>query len=240
MNILDICIILVVLLGAYSGYKKGAIKGLVQTAGLIAIVIVAYQFKGLLGNLLVKVMPFFNFSGGLYSLSALMYHGIAFFVIFILLYCILNILLNLSGFIDFLSQTSVMYELPSKIAGAIIGAIESIIFVFAFSFTVLQVGPVQHNVMESTIARRVVERTPIVNVVFSPSIAAAERIYDHVKNYEVPENVDDETLRNVILEGNLSIIRELIGFQIVPASAIQETITSGKMGIDRNTIVASA
>lgn len=241
MNILDICIIILVLAGGFLGYKKGAIKGLIQTVGLIAIAIVAYQFKGMLGDLLVRFMPFFNLGGqGIYALNVLMYHGIAFIVIFILLYCLLNILLNLSGFVDFLIKQSVIYEEASKISGIVIGAIESIVFIFVLLVGILHIGPLQHNVTESAIARKIVYGTPIINVVFAQSTVGARNIYLHNKEYVVPENVTEQELRDIQLEANLSVIRELIGYQISSANAIQKAIDDGRMRIDRNTIVASS
>ena len=56
MGIVDICAIGIIILGALVGFKKGAIKSLVQLVGLVSIVVVAYQFKGILGNFFIKFM----------------------------------------------------------------------------------------------------------------------------------------------------------------------------------------
>ncbi|MBQ6841021.1 MAG: CvpA family protein [Bacilli bacterium] len=232
MGIVDIGAIVIILLGALIGFKKGAIKSLVQLIGLVAIVIVAYQFKGLLGNFFIKYLPFFNFGGALnelYAINILVYQGIAFVVIFVLLYCILNILINLSGILDLLVKMTIILELPSKIIGAILGAVEAIVFVFILAFALLQFGHTQKLVMESQYVLKIVERTPVVNEVFAKTIVASEEIYHSVKANQENGNM---------VEANLSIIRSLIKYGIVDAPVVQEAIDNGKLRME-NVVVAS-
>lgn len=232
MGIVDICAIGIIILGALIGFKKGAIKSLVQLIGLVAIVIVAYQFKGMLGNLFIKFLPFFNFGGALnelYAINILVYQGIAFVVIFVLLYCILNILINLSGILDLLVKMTIILELPSKIIGAILGAIEALVFVFILCFTLLQFGQTQKFIMESKYAIKIVERTPVVNEVFAKTIVASEEIYDAVKNHKESGNM---------VEANLEIIRSLIKYGVVDAQTVQQAIDDGKLRME-NVVVAS-
>ena len=233
MNVVDICSIVIIILGALAGFKKGAIKGLIQLIGLIAIVIVSYQFKGYFANIMIKYLPFFNFSGplkDLYAINFLIYEGIAFVVIFILLYCVLNILINLSGIIDLLIKMTIILEIPSKIIGIVIGAIESLMFVFVIAFALLQVGPTQKYIMESNFTRKIVERTPIVNSVFAQGIVASEEIYNTIKESQDAENKT---------EANLNIIRSLVRFGVVDARDIQIAINANKLPGLSNVVVAS-
>ena len=233
MNVVDICSIVIIILGALAGFKKGAIKGLIQLIGLIAIVIVSYQFKGYFANIMIKYLPFFNFSGplkDLYVINFLIYEGIAFVVIFILLYCVLNILINLSGIIDLLIKMTIILEIPSKIIGIVIGAIESLMFVFVIAFALLQVGPTQKYIMESNFTRKIVERTPIVNSVFAQGIVASEEIYNTIKESQDAENKT---------EANLNIIRSLVRFGVVDARDIQIAINANKLPGLSNVVVAS-
>ncbi|MBE6156026.1 MAG: CvpA family protein [Firmicutes bacterium] len=232
MGIVDICAIGIIILGTLIGLKKGAIKSFVQLVGMVAIVIVAYQFKGYLGDLLIKIMPFFNFGGAfneLYSLNLLLYQGIAFAIIFILLYCILNILINLSGILDLLVKLTIVLELPSKIIGAILGAVEALVFVFVGAFVLLQNPATQKHVMESKFTIKIVQRTPVVYDVFRKAISASEEIYEQVKMHQENGNM---------LEANLEIIRSLVKYDIVKAEVVQGAINSGKMRMP-NVVVAS-
>ena len=232
MGIVDICAIGIIILGALIGFKKGAIKSLVQLIGLVAIVIVAYQFKGYLGNFFIKVLPFFNFGGvlnELYSLNILLYQGIAFVIIFILLYCILNILINLSGFLDILVKLTIVLELPSKIIGAVLGAVEAIVFVFVLAFTMLQFGQTQKYIMESKYTLAIVEKTPVVQDVFKNTIAASQDIYKSVMEHQESGNT---------LEANLEIVRAVIRYNIASAEMVQEAIDNGKLRMP-NVVVAA-
>ena len=232
MAIVDIVAILALLLGAFLGYKKGAISSLVHLIGLLAIVIVAYQFKDKLADIFIEYLPFFNFGGNLkdlYALNFLLYEGVAFIVMFVLLYCLLNILLNLSGFIDLLLKVTIIFDLPSKIVGAILGAVQAIIYIFVISFTLLTIGQTQGVVMDSTISRGIVERTPIVNMVFRTGIGATENIYFSVEEYKPEEEQ--------MIDVNLEIITFLMKYKVVSCDLINECINNGKLQME-NVVVA--
>lgn len=226
MKIVDIIAIVIIALGALAGFKRGAIKSLVQLVGIVAIVIVAYQFKGILGNIFIKYLPFFNFGGvlsELYSINILIYQGIAFVIMFVLLYCVLNILINLSGILDLLIKLTVILELPSKIIGTVLGAVESLVFVFVLGFTLLQIAPTQKYVMESKILLPIVEKTPVVRDVFYRANAAAADTYRTVQKYQESGNS---------LEANLEILRTLVVSGAVKANVVQECIDNGKLHMD--------
>lgn len=236
MTVVDIIALVLIILGALLGFKKGAIKSLVQLIGLVAITIVAYQFKDNIGNLLIKHLPFINWGGTvneLYSLNLLFYQSIAFIVVFILLYCLLNILIDLSGIIELFLKLTIILEIPSKILGAILGAVESIVFVFVLGTCLLSFNQTQRFVMESKITRPIVERTPIVNMIFRTVIGASENIYNTVQEYREAE--DKEAIK---METNLEIIRHLIKYEIVDAKLVQECINNGKLHME-NVVVAS-
>lgn len=236
MTVVDIIALILIILGALLGFKKGAIKSLVQLIGLIAITIVAFQFKDNIGNLLIKHLPFINWGGtvdGLYSLNLLFYQSIAFIVVFVLLYCLLNILIDLSGIVEFLLKLTIILEIPSKILGAILGAVESLVFVFILGTCLLTFNQTQKYVMESKITIKIVERTPIVNMIFRTAIGASENIYKTVEDYRKADN--KEAIR---METNLEIIRHLIKYEIVDAGLVQECINNGKLHMD-NVVVAS-
>ncbi len=232
MTVVDIIAIIIIILGALFGFKKGAIKGLIQLVGLVAIVIVAYQFKDTIGNLLIKHLPFFNFGGkvnDLYALNLLVYQGIAFLVVFILLYCLLNILIDISGIVEFLLKITIIFEIPSKVIGAVLGAVEAIFFVFILGVAMLQFSQTSKYVMESKMVKPIVEKTPIVNMVFRTGIGAAENIYEEIDNYQ--ETKDSK-------ETNIAIIRILVKYDIVKATLVQECIDNGKLHLE-NVVVAS-
>ena len=77
MNILDIIIVLILIMCAIVGFKRGAIKEIVSLVGIILVFVISFSLKGVLGNLLCKFLPFFDFAGsieGLTVLNILLYH----------------------------------------------------------------------------------------------------------------------------------------------------------------------
>ena len=232
MSIVDIIALVLIIIGAISGFRKGAIKQIISLVGFVAIVIVAYQFKGLLGNYLIRIMPFFNFGGilkDLYAMNILFYEGISFVVIFILLYCILNILINISGIFDLIVKFTIIFELPSKILGAVFGAIDALVLVFVLAFLGLQFNYTQKYVNESDFAISVVEKMPVLNVVFGKTSVASREVYRVINEHQEDE---DKT------EANLEIVRILIRYDIVDAQTVQQAINDGKLNLE-NVVVAS-
>lgn len=226
MKISEIVIIIIILLGALIGFKKGAIKEIFELVGTISIIIIAYLLKGYLASLLIKLLPFFNFKGyvGLYSINFLIYDVISFIIIFVLLYCILNILINLAGFIDKLINLSVIFALPSKIIGLVLGMVNALVFIFLLCYIAMQIPHTQKYVMESKVSTSILERTPIVNVVCSKGILVGEDVYNKLSNYSFKEE-DTQDM-------NLQIATSVAKYGLVDKTLIQEVINKGKLNLE--------
>lgn len=233
MKIIDIIALLFILLGGFIGYKRGAVKGLVQFICLLAISIVANQFKGYLTTILVKNLPYFNFAGrlvNLQSVNVFLYDAFSFLIIFIVLYCVLNILLTISGLLEILDKASFILELPSKVVGVILGILESIIFVFVAGVFFLEVPQTQTWIVGSSVVQPIVERTPIVNVIFRYTIASSEKVELRI---EQAQNEEDKQ------NANVDILSYCVGYKIVDASIIQEAIDNNKLPLPNVTITGA-
>ncbi|MGN1379137.1 MAG: CvpA family protein [Bacilli bacterium] len=226
MKIIEIAILIIILLGALMGFQKGAIKGIFELVGTVSIIIIAYLLKGYLTTVLIKYLPFFNFKGyvGLYSINFMIYDVISFIIIFVLLYCILNILINLAGFIDKLINLSVIFALPSKIIGLVFGMVNALIFVFLLCYIAMQIPHTQKYVMESSVSTKILERTPIVNVVCSKGILVGEDVYNKLSTY----SFNEEDIQNM----NLQIATSVAKYGLVDKKFIQEAINAGKLNLD--------
>ena len=92
MNILDIIIIVLIIIGALLGFVNGGIKTFVSAIGFIVVATISFMLKDIVAEVLFKICPFFNFFGvikGVTSINILLYEVIAFIVIFGILYGIL-------------------------------------------------------------------------------------------------------------------------------------------------------
>ena len=101
INIVDIIIVLIALLGGIIGFKNGAIKEGVHLVGIILTAIIAFVFKDSLMVVLYENLPFYNFFGiinGITAINILFYQLISFLIIFSILISSVNkLILNLTA-----------------------------------------------------------------------------------------------------------------------------------------------
>lgn len=220
-TIVDIILVVFLVLGTYAGTRKGLIKTAIGFVGLVAIIILSYSLKTPLANFLIDTLPFFEFAGGLTSLNILIYNIISFVVVFILLYCILNIVLALTGFIDTLLKFTVIWIIPSKIGGAILGFLEAWLFVFLAVFILSQFSFANSLINESKVSDIILNHTPVIGSYLGNASKAAQDIYTEIEKNEG----DNKTL-------NLTILQIQINYGLITKEKAQELMDIGKMGID--------
>ena len=86
MNVVDVIIIALLILGGVAGFKAGVIKKLTDFIGMFVVIILAFYLKNYISVIMYENLPFFNFFGlinGIDALNILLYEVIAFLVIFI-------------------------------------------------------------------------------------------------------------------------------------------------------------
>ncbi len=227
--VLDIILVILIILGVYLGVKKGLIKGVVSLIGLIAIIIISYSLRIPLANFLIDKLPFFKFGGalaGLTSLNILVYNLIAFVVIFVVLYCILNVIISITGFIDTLLKFTVVWVIPSKIGGGIVGFLETWLFLFLILFVLVQINFTSGMVQKSKIADIMLNHTPLIGDFLGGATRAAKEIYTKIDEYK--GRTDD----NKTTELNLYILQTEINYGLVSKDKAQELMDIGKIGLD--------
>ncbi len=225
-TVVDILIIIFILLGTYVGFKKGLIKTLVNFIGLVAIIIISYSLRYYLAEFLIEKLPFFNYVGfeGLTSINILIYNVISFIVIFILLYCVLNIIIAVTGFIDTLLKFTVIWVIPSKIGGAILGFLESWAFVFIVLFVLGSFNLTANLIGDSKTSNFILDHTPILGNYLYGATNAARDIYNEVKDY-------DKENKTEVREMNLYILQTEISYGLITREKAQELVDTGKIEV---------
>lgn len=224
MNILDIVIVLILIMSAIIGFKRGAIKEIVSLVGIIIVFIVAFAFKGVLGNVLCKWLPFFNFAGnleGVTVLNILLYQLIAFLIIYSLLFSIYMIVMKISGVVQKLVHMTVILWLPSKIIGAVVAFITGYVMVFVVLLALLI--PLKDTDMfkESKFANYVVYDTPIL-------AGSAENISCSINEvYTLGEDLSKGDISNN--EANLETMDILLKYKIVSPKTAKELVALDKL-----------
>lgn len=232
INILDIAIILILIMSAIVGFKRGAIKEIVSLVGIIIVFIVAFSFKGVLGNVLCKWLPFFYFAGnleGVTVLNILLYQLIAFLIIYSLLFSVYMIVMKISGVVQKLVHMTVILWLPSKIIGAVVAFITGYVMVFVVLLALLI--PLKDTDMfkESKFANYIVYDTPILagsadNI--SRSINEVYTLGEELSKGDISKN-----------EANLETMDILLKYKIVSPKTARQLIVLDKLdgisGLDR-------
>ncbi len=221
-TVVDILIIIFIALGTWAGWKRGLIKSLVNLVGLVAIVVISYSLRIPLANFLIDKLPFFPIDG-LASLSILIYNVISFIFIFIMLYCVLNIVLAVTGFIDTLLKFTVIWILPSKIGGAIIGFMESWVFVFLVIFVLSSFSLTASFVSPSKVSNFILDKTPILGNYLGGLSNSARDIYEIVEDMK-DSNKDTKSV-------DFDILMTLINYNVITPEKAQELVDTGKLEI---------
>lgn len=166
MNIFDSIIILFILMFGVTGFKHGVIKEGVFTLGTIIVYVLSFLFKGIVGNTLCRILPFFNFAGnikGLVTLNIIIYQLIGFISLFSLLMLIFHIVMFFTKILQKVVDFTIILTLPSKLGGAIIGLLKG--YVIAFVVLLVLMLPLKDNFLysQSKLASFIVNKTPIIS-----------------------------------------------------------------------------
>ena len=232
MNILDIAIVLVLIMSAIIGFKRGAIKEVVSLVGIIIVFILAFSLKGVLGNVLCKWLPFFNFAGnleGVTVLNILLYQLIAFLIIYSLLFSVYMIVVKISGIVQKIVHMTVILWLPSKVIGAVVAFITGYVMVFVVLLALLIPLKDTDIFKNSKFANYIVYDTPILassSANISTSINEIYELGEDLSKGDISKN-----------EANVKTMDILLKYKVVSAETARELVVLDKLddisGLDK-------
>lgn len=224
MNIIDIIILIILMTFAVVGWKQGIIKEGVTVIGLIAVFFIAFTFKEEIGNYFCKFFPFIKFKGaltGLVSLNVLIYQMIGFIIIFGVLCGLYQIILTCSGILQKIVNWTIVFTIPSKIGGAIIGLFQGFIIIFIFFLIALYPLNEYKIISESKIPSAIIYKTPILSKYTADISNTINEVYDLInsfRNKKISTN-----------DANLKIIDTMIKYKIVSKKTIEQLIVLEKL-----------
>ncbi len=223
MNIVDILIIVFILLGAFIGFRDGFTKALVNAVGVIVVVVIAYFLKNPLSELLMSFMPFFSF-GGITSLNIVLYEVLAFILVFSVLMIVLKIVAVTTGIFEKFLKFTIILGIPSKILGAVVGAIKNYILVF-FALYILSLPTFAswEFISNSTYREPILSKTPLLSMVAEQTLSVFDDFASLKDKYEDSDNTN---------EFNLETIDIFLKYKVVTPKAVNGLIDSGKLNID--------
>lgn len=224
ISILDIALILILFMFAVGGFRKGAIKEAVSLVGIVAVFVIAFLFKGVLGNLLCKFLPFFDFTGnleGVTVLNILLYQLVAFIIIYSLLFSVYVIVVKISSGIQKLVNMTIVLWIPSKIIGALIAFVTGYIVIFAVLLVLLIPLKDSNLFKDSKVANYIVYDSPILSSSSESISNSINEIYD----------LSEELSRGKIdkNEANLQTMDILLKYKIVNPKTAKQLVALDKL-----------
>ncbi len=220
--LIDIIIILIVALETYSGYKKGFLESSIKLLGFIGAFVGAYILKSPLSILMYTHLPFFKFEGlfrGMSSLNIVIYEIIAFIVTFILLRIIIKLVAKVLGLVERLLSFIFFIGVPSKILGAFVGFVKSIIILY-FAIFVFKFGCNFMNISVGESLADDIVNIPVLKNVFGNVLNSVDEITAMAREYEDTKDKD---------EFNNKAMDILLKYNVISKDNLQILIDNGKI-----------
>ena len=230
MNVVDVIIIALLILGGVAGFKAGVIKKLTDFIGMFVVIILAFYLKNYISVIMYENLPFFNFFGlinGIDALNILLYEVIAFLVIFIALLFVLKVILMLTGLVEKILKATVILSIPSKLLGIVVGVIE--MYVYLFLILVIVSLPIFDSsfLKNSKMNNFILNNTPVLSSVSEEIIDIYGDVYNIIDNRK---NKTNEQL-------NEEILRVLIDKKVVTKESAKKLVDRNKVHINDKSIV---
>lgn len=230
MNVVDVIIIALLILGGVAGFKAGVIKKLTDFIGMFVVIILAFYLKNYISVIMYENLPFFNFFGlinGIDALNILLYEVVAFLVIFIALLFVLKVVLMLTGLVEKILKATVILSIPSKLLGIVVGVIE--MYVYLFLILLIVSLPIFDSsfLKDSKMNNFILNNTPVLSGVSEEIIDIYGDVYNIIDNRK---NKTNEQL-------NEEILKVLIDKKVVTKESAKKLVDKNKIHINDKSIV---
>lgn len=190
MNIVDIVIVAFLASGAVLGFVRGFFKQTVMFAGTILAIVLSFILKNPLSMILYENLPFFKFAG-VTALNIILYEALAFIICLAVLTTTLSLIIKISNIIEKLLDITIVFALPSKILGMVVGLLQSlvILYVAIYILTIPVFNMPFFN--ESKYAKIILDKTPIMSKVTDDAVKTFNEIATFTKKEINISDIDD-------------------------------------------------
>lgn len=225
MNIVDVVIILVLLMGAVIGFKRGLTGSLLNFLGFIIVIAAAYLLKNPVSALMYKFLPFFSFGGvikGVTVLNIALYELIAFLLVASLLMAILKLVIFASSLFEKLLAFTIILGIPSKLLGMVIGIVQHFVIVFIVLY-LLNLPFFNIDILnQSKYKDKILNSTPILSNLVGDTLDVVYEFADLKDKYEV---INDPN------QFNLETLDLFLKHKVITVDAVKGLIDSNKLQI---------
>lgn len=197
MGLIDLIIIALILFGTMLGFKRGFTRELVSAVDFIVCLVLAYYLKNPVAIFMYDHLPFFTFGGivkGVIVLNILVYEVIAFLLVLGLLRIVLQILKLVTNVFEKILKATIILGIPSKLLGALLGAIRWTIISFIVLF-VLALPIFNNNYLyQSKICTFILNKTPILSNITDKTLSVFNEFVALKDKYQDNTNINQFNL----------------------------------------------
>lgn len=230
LNVVDIIIILIILLGGVVGFKEGAIKKITSIVGLILVVVLSFILKNHLSVFFYENLPFFDFWGvfkGIQVLNVVFYEMLAFLIISSVLTIVYRVILKLTGLIEMILKATIILSIPSKILGFFVGLIENYIWVYLFLFVfTLPVFNIK-DIYDSKTATFIITKTPVLSKYTGKTLDIYNDLYGIIDNRENKTNT----------QVNEEAMKLMLEYDIITPQSARKLVDKNKVNINDDSFI---
>ena len=135
---------------------------------------------------------------------------------------LLQLLIFVSKVLEKIVSLTIIFALPSKIGGAILGLLENYIVVFIILYIIsLPIFDIS-IIRESTLRDKIVNDTPILNNMAEKSIEVGKELANLMDEYSIKQNSD---------EYNLKALDIFLKYNITSVETVDALSESGKLQV---------
>ena len=205
MNGFDAAIILILIMGAVVGFKRGFTYEVVSTVGFFLVLILAYFLKNPLSVFLYEHLPFFKFGG--------IFKGVT----------VLNIFEKVTNLFEKFLKFTFVFSIPSKIAGMVVGIIESYVWVYIILYILnlpmFDISLLQKSQFKDTI----LNHTVILSNATNNSMKVINEFMDLKEKYEKAPNAT---------EFNRETLDLFLKYDVITVDSVETLRDKNKLKID--------
>ena len=225
MNLIDAGIIILLLTGLVVGFKRGVIHETVSAVSFFASIVIAFLFKNMISELLYTYLPFFKFGGvikGVTVLNLVLYEVIAFLIALSIVVVLFRIVIMITKVIEKFLKFTLILGIPSKILGAVVGVIESYMWIFIILY-IVSLPLFSFDLSGSKYRTKILEQTPILSSFTDEYMDVVDEFTDLKDKYNDSSNAT---------EFNKETLDLLLKYDIVTIDSVDQLIEDDKLKID--------
>lgn len=226
MNIVDICLILIIIFSGLVGLKRGFIKEVICFLGFFIIIVLAFVIKNPLSKILYEYLPFFKF--GIFkqvtSLNIILYEIISFVIILSVLLIVFRIIVFATTVFEKLLKMTIVLGIPSKILGFFVGIVEGLLWSFILLY-ILSL-PLFNNdfISKSKIRQGILNNTFMLSNISKNTLNASHEFFELKNEYEKSTYMKNQ-------EFDLKVINIFLKYKIVSKDSINVLVKKDKIKI---------